>query len=97
MYDVLDLPDNVPQEKLYPLRAMLDQSAVLMHAIRQDEPWEALSRQYPALIEVAACLDQDGHPCTSVGNQLVDLYRRYCIEWDSFPAPQWNKVARRAA
>jgi 7-cyano-7-deazaguanine synthase in queuosine biosynthesis len=96
-YDALNLPRNLSIKKLYPLRSMLDQAAQIQHALREPEPWEALSFQFPQLIEVAAYAVRDDQSGTTVENLLVSLYSRYCAEWESFPVPQWDSAADQAA
>ncbi|WP_160163213.1 7-cyano-7-deazaguanine synthase [Nitrolancea hollandica] len=83
--DVFDPMVPLPQAKLYPLRAMLDQVETLQHTLDCAEPWKMLSRRYPQLLEVAVALSATGRQLTDIESQIVDLYRRYCSEWEGFP------------
>lgn len=94
--DVLGERERLPAAKLYPLRAMLDQVNTLRRALDGPNPWAALSYRYPQLLEVASCL-APLLGSADVGQQIVDLYRRYCDEWRHFPVRAANDVASRAA
>ena len=85
VHDVLDPALQLPPAKLYPLRAMLDQVGALRRALDRPEPWRALSRAYPQLVEIAASAATAIESPAAVEARLVGLYRRYCAEWDDFP------------
>ena len=72
------------QERLWPWQAMDHQVALLQRALAKPEPWSALSRAYPQLFEIAEVLESLGEPTLLVQSELVNLYRRYCEEWQSF-------------
>jgi 7-cyano-7-deazaguanine synthase in queuosine biosynthesis len=61
------------------LRAMLDQAARLDSALRQDDPWSALSFNYPELLAFAT--DESDR------KEIVNLYATYVDEWRKFPSP----------
>ena len=72
------------QERLWPWQAMDHQVGLLQRALAKPEPWPALSRAYPQLFEIAEVLESLGEPTLLVQSELVNLYRRYCEEWQSF-------------
>lgn len=97
VHDVLAEEHSVPSAKLYPLRAMLDQVETLRRALNGPDPWADLSRAYPQLVDVVACLANPSNPLRSAEQQIVDLYRHYCDEWQHFPVRRAGDGAARAA
>ncbi len=84
--DLLAGPGAVQFKKLYYLRAMDLQARKLEYALATANPWQELGRTYPQLVEIAFALAGTGRPMQAVGNDIVDLYRRYCMEWARFRA-----------
>ena len=72
------------QERLWPWQAMDHQVGLLQRALAMPEPWPALSRAYPQLFEIAEAQKSLGKPPLLVQSGLVNLYRRYCEEWQRF-------------
>jgi hypothetical protein len=79
-WDIFEPRMRVSDAKLYPFQAMLDQVFRMRQALDAQEPWQALSRNYPQLVEVAASVAATGQALAYVEKQLVELYRRYCDE-----------------
>lgn len=84
--NILSPRTQLSGDKLYPLRAMLDQVARIRRALDTPELWRALSSTYPQLIEIASRLAVAGQSMLGVDDRLVGLYRHYCDEWAIFPA-----------
>ncbi len=84
--DVLAGPSAVRFEKLYYLRAMDHQARKLEYALAMADPWQKLGRMYPQLVEIAFALAGTDRPLQAVESEIVDLYRRYCVEWADFRA-----------
>ena len=93
--DVLQDGWSAPFEKLFQFRAMLYQAELLKAALRSTAPWRGLVRQFPNLFEIAA-LEGDGSAAFT-GGRFIDLYRRYCLEWEQFPVRPGGYEASLAA
>jgi hypothetical protein len=76
---------QIPERKLFGYRMMVDQVERLRHTVGGSGAWNALLREFPSLYEVAIDLDREKRE-RSGADILVSLYRRYCAEWDAFPA-----------
>jgi 7-cyano-7-deazaguanine synthase in queuosine biosynthesis len=83
-------------EKLYPLRAMVDQVATLKRALASPDPWRALVHQYPELATVAACCQSTQQDPVAAKGSLVRLYQRYCDEWSQFPIRLYEPLVSSA-
>ncbi len=83
-YDILGSRDGVPVDDRFPMQVMRGQANRIRAAIESDDAWVELVRLYPDLYvhtqEIAElkCISVD-----SSREQTLDLYRRYCIEWDN--------------
>jgi hypothetical protein len=96
-HDVLGDLTGVPDRLLHKWRAMLHQVVRMQRALRQDSPWQALSREYPQLLEVAAGEIAIAMVSSGAEERLVDLYQRYCDEWARFPATLPTPALQRTA
>jgi 7-cyano-7-deazaguanine synthase in queuosine biosynthesis len=92
-YDVIDGMEKIPSNKLDILWDMLHQSNRFGEALRSSSPWRNLVIQYPELQEVRDVLAAStASPAIDVERRLLELYGRYCSEWEAFPAcpPGWS-------
>jgi len=71
----------------YELRGMLDQVWRIRRALSQPQPWKALAGMYPQLEQTALNLASRGEAVTEVRMRILELYRKYCREWDAFAQP----------
>lgn len=72
-------------EGSFALQAMLWQVSRLRGCLDREDPWPALVRQFPELL--------DATPLTPT--EVIDLYRSYVREWDEFP--EALQIGRTAA
>lgn len=86
--DVFSPGRPVSNDRIRPLRMMLAQVDSFLHAMTCVDPWRGLVQHYPQLWEVAVELQSQGQDSESVRHGLMDLYRRYCDEWELFPLVQ---------
>lgn len=93
-YDVVERANEVEDQKWDALRVMLWQVETFQRLIASQQPWNALTDQFPMLREVAWTLE-DRKECSNPKKCLINLIDRYCCEWDRFPAkpPNWQSRA----
>lgn len=72
--------------RLYELRAMLTQAARLEDAVRNDDPWGALTVEFPDILDAKSALSSQ-IPASEVRSRLCSLYERYVSEWHRVPTP----------
>lgn len=85
--DIYSLHGSTAISRCYHFRVMSGQAAALSVACDTVDPWAALVRQFPILLEVA-----DSHLARTgrePSKDIISLYRRYCTEWNGF----WNEIA----
>ena len=58
------------------------------------EPWRALVARFPGLLDVLPHIDLCSEPPLFPEFELMELYKRYCGEWDRVPlAPDLARLA----
>jgi hypothetical protein len=78
----LDGREHRPSDGDY-LRAMLSQVASLRQCLATAAPWEHLSERYLSLVEIADEMNGwEGMPQSFIPEHLVQLYKRYVMEWE---------------
>jgi 7-cyano-7-deazaguanine synthase in queuosine biosynthesis len=88
-HDVVSGIRNVPDRRLAPLWDMLLQADRLGRALWSKTPWQDLVIEYPELQEVRDVLSDDPFDVSAraiTEKKLMQLYLRYCSEWENFPA-----------
>lgn len=92
-YDVLSSAPALKVDQLYALHAMRDQVGQIRTCLQVPQVWSGLAVRFPDLEEVrhaVAAFEQ--RDSAAVAAQLVDLYRSYVDEWDSFPAGEKTQM-----
>jgi hypothetical protein len=82
--DIFGSLHHVSDSKLYPFRSMVLQANRISEVMVDERPWDSLCARFPQLLELAVRL-QDSASTTSVGGQLLQMYRTYAEEWQQFP------------
>lgn len=85
-HDVYEMDAQAWKKRSYHLRVMTMQAAALTNAIRERDPWFALTYRYPILTHIAHQVDATETP--RVSEALVSLLGRYSTEWLGF----WSAV-----
>ncbi len=86
LYDLFT-PTNFPMDKLKSLFAMEWQVLTIKRCLENNEPWQSLVKEFPALMDIVAELCASGivDPKT-IRTNLLALYSQYVQEWLSFSA-----------
>lgn len=90
-HDVYRLHGSSWVEHGYHLRVMTTQAAALAAAIHTENPWHALVRQYPILLEIAQRVCST--PASEPSSAIPSLLGRYSNDWLEF----WKAVRPHAA
>lgn len=87
------IPTHWRPAGLRPLADMVSQAHRLQAAVSAPSTWTELAIESPEIAEVVGAVPDQGMDATR--ERLVELYRRYCQEWDTFPArpPGWARAA----
>ncbi|MDQ2786300.1 MAG: 7-cyano-7-deazaguanine synthase [Chloroflexota bacterium] len=85
------------REQRYPLQLMRAQVETLGQALAENDPWRALVRAYPVLVDAVRAAPDLGHATAGREAGLVALYRCYCDEWHDFLAGEPRQSGTLAA
>ena len=89
-YDILGSREDVPVDDRIGLNVMRGQADRIRSALEAPDQWLELVRRYPNLhIYSEEIARQECMPLDSVRKQILDLYRRYCNEWDNLTHALW--------
>ena len=83
-YDILRSKENVPVDDRIGLHVMRGQADRIRSALESPNEWQELVRRYPELQIYSQEIAR--HECITLDSsrgQIIDLYRRYCAEWDN--------------
>lgn len=77
------------------LRAMLHQVDSLRSCLTSEHPWPDLLRCFPSLAEaLSPTVTEQAGSKEAAQSALVELYRRYCQEWEQVENNLWNGLRR---
>ena len=83
-YDILRSKENVPVDDRIGLHVMRGQADRIRSALESPNEWQEFVRRYPELHIYSQEIAR--HECITLDSsrgQIIDLYRRYCTEWDN--------------
>ena len=81
-HDIYSMGGADSIDRTYHFRVMSSQVASIAIACDAADPWRALVRRYPILLDVAEShASRTGYDSS---DDIVSLYRRYCAEWSDF-------------
>lgn len=84
LYDVRR-PSQIPEDRRYPVQAMLDQVDRIDECLSSANSWRRLAHEFPELMEVHASLASlDGPSNAQIADALVRMYGAYVQEWRGF-------------
>lgn len=84
--DVAHPGESLESQQLYHLHAMLDQAMLVRACVTGASAWAELSERFPVLEEITVEMAAfEGRTARQITDALVELYRSYVQEWDSFP------------
>lgn len=86
-------------DQLNDIRAMEWQYQTLAECLSQEDPWQALIKEFPTLQTICSELAvYRNYPEDELRRNLLRLYAEYCAEWQNFSARRnFIRLGRRAA
>ncbi len=76
------LKEDAASQDTFPLQTMLMQAACIDRCLRSEGPWQALVREFPAVLSVPGA--EAGRP--GAREAIISLLRRYVDEWCRVPS-----------